>query len=424
MKRKIDQMLEKWKKDITRKPLVLYGPKQVGKTYSALKFGELNYNNTVYFNATNNIELYKIFKKEKTIDRIISRLTVLLNENITEEDTLIIFDNVNDSEIVSGIKLFGRNKNNYHIILITSLKENLKQFKGEELQYRMMTGLDFEEYLEAINNVQLIDFIKSSFKNNKPMPFHSIALEYFENYLMTGGMPEAVELSKRDNNMLLLNSVFEKIFDCYKKEISELDNLIDITRSIDVLDSIPFQLQKPNKKFQYGLIKTGGRSKEYEKAISFLYNNSFIYKSHKISEVKSPLSTVRDMDNFKLYFTDTGILFNKMFLNKIKFLSDDRIKNILVENAIAISLVNAGFNLYYYQSEGKAEVSFVVQNRIGKVIPIELVNKNMSKAKALTLFMNKFNIKEAVRVTDDNFSVKKGIKYIPMYAIFCLKEYL
>ena len=113
-----------------------------------------------------------------------------------------------------------------------------------------------------------------------------------------------------------------------------------------------------------------------------------------------------------------------MFLNKIKFLSDDRIKSILIENAIAISLINAGFNLYYYQSEGKAEVSFVIQNRIGKVIPIELVNKNMSKAKALTLFMTKYNIKEAVRVTEDNFSLKKGIKYIPIYAIFCLKEYL
>ena len=424
MKRKIDIVLEKWKKDINKKPLVLYGSKQVGKTYSALKFGEENYKNVAYFNTTNNIELYKIFKKEKTIDRIISRLVVLSNETISEDDTLIVFDNVNDSEIVSGIKLFGRNKNNYHIIVITSLKENLKKFKGEELQFRMMTSLDFEEYLEAINNTQLIEFIKSSFKNNSPMPFHSIALEYFENYLMTGGMPEAVELSLRDNNILLLNSVFEKIFDCYKKEISELDNLIDITRSIEVLDSIPFQLQKPNKKFQYGLIKTGGRSKEYEKAISFLYNNSFVYKSYKISEVKSPLSTVRDLDNFKLYFNDTGILFSKMFLNKIKFLSDDRIKSILIENAIAISLINAGFNLYYYQSEGKAEVSFVIQNRIGKVIPIELVNKNMSKAKALTLFMTKYNIKEAVRVTEDNFSLKKGIKYIPIYAIFCLKEYL
>lgn len=424
MKRKIEESLLKWKKDADKKPLLIYGNKQVGKTYTVLKFGEENYKNIVYFNAENNIEIYKIFKKERIIDRIISRLTILSSESILEEDTLIVFDNVNDVDIVNGIKLFGRNKNNYHIILITSIKENLKSFKGEELQYRMMGIVDFEEYLVAINNGHLIDFINSSFRNNKPMPFHSLALEYFEDYLMTGGMPEAVELSIKEKNRLLLSSVYDKVIDTYKKEISMLDNLIDITRSIEVLDSVPFQLQKPNKKFQYGLIKTGGRSKEYEKSISFLYNNGFVYKSHKIAEVTFPLSSCKDPDNFKLYLNDTGILFSKMYLNKTKFLSDDRIKNTILENAIAIFLINSGFNLYYYQSEGKAEVSFVVQTRMGKVIPIEIVNKNMSKAKALTLFMNKFDLKEAIRVTEDNFSYKKGIKYIPMYALFCLKDYL
>ena len=113
-----------------------------------------------------------------------------------------------------------------------------------------MSIVDFEEYLVAINNGHLIDFINSSFRNNKPMPFHSLALEYFEDYLMTGGMPEAVELSIREKKHLLLNSVYDKVMDTYKKEISMLDNLIDITRSIEVLDSVPFQLQKTNKKFQ------------------------------------------------------------------------------------------------------------------------------------------------------------------------------
>ncbi|MDD6879353.1 MAG: DUF4143 domain-containing protein [bacterium] len=424
MKRKIEQHLINWKNNINRKPMVLYGNKQVGKTYSALKFGEEHYKNTVYFNADNNFELYKIFKKERTIDRIISRLEIISNETISEEDTLIIFDNLNDNDIVSGIKLFGRNKNNYHIILITSLKENLKSFKGEELQYRMMSSLDFEEYLMATNNEQLIEFIKSSFKNNEPMPFHSVALEYFENYLITGGMPEAVDLSLRDKNSLLLNSVYNKILDSYKKEISYQNNLIDITRSIEVIDSIPFQLQKANKKFQYGLIKTGGRSKEYEESINFLYNNGFVYRSNKISEVKVPLSSVKDKDNFKLYLNDTGLLYSQLFLNKIKFLSNDNIKNIILENEIAIALINAGFPLYYYQSEGKAEVTFVIQTRIGKIIPIELANKNLSKAKALRLFMNKFNIKEAIRITNDNFSIKNGIRYVPVYALSCLKDLL
>ena len=424
MKRKIEENLVKWKNDLNKKPLVIYGSKQVGKTYTVLKFGEEHYKSIAYINADNNIELYKIMKKEKTIDRIISKLSILLNETIMEENTLIVFDNVNDNDIVSGIKLFGRNKNNYHIIMITSLKENLKTFKGEELQYRMMTCMDFGEYLIATGNEQIVEFIESSFKNNTPMPFHSIALEYYEKYLMTGGYPEAVDLMIKEKNILLLNSVYNKIYDSFKKEISCLDNLIDITRSIEVLDSIPFQLEKTNKKFQYGLIKTGGRSKEYEKAISFLTNNGFVYKSYKISSVSSPISKCKDLDNFKLYLTDTGLLFNRLYLNKTKFLSNDKIKNTIIENSIAISLIDAGLSLYYYQSDGKAEVSFVIQDRIGRIIPIELVNKNMSKAKALTLFMNKYNINEAIRITEDNFSVKKGIRYIPVYSLFCLKKLL
>lgn len=422
MKRKIDDILLKWKKDIDKKPLMIYGNKQVGKTYSVLKFGEEHYKNTAYINTENNIELFKILKKERTIDRIILNLSVLSNETILEEDTLIVFDNLNDVEISNAIKVFGRNKHKYHIILITSLKENLKKFKCEEFQYRLMMNMDFEEYLTAIDNVQLIDFIRSSFNNNKAMPFHTLALEYFEDYLATGGMPEAVEVVVNKKNPLLLKSVYNKISDTYKKEISLLDNLIDITRSIEVFDSIPFQLMKSNKKFQYGLIKTGGRSKDYEKAINFLCSNGFVYKSNKISEVKYPLSSCKDVDNFKLYFNDTGLLFDKMFLNKTKFLSDIKLKNTVIENMVAITLINLGYNLYYYQSEGKAEVSFVVQTRVGKIIPIEIVNKNMSKAKSLTLFMNKYKVNEAIRITEDNFCIKKGVRYIPIYAVFCLDK--
>lgn len=424
MKRKIEKHLLSWKNNDNKKPLVIYGNKQVGKTYSVLKFGEEHYKQTIYFNSDNNIELYKILKKERTIDRIIANLELISNSTISENDTLIVFDNVNDNDIVSGIKLFGRNKNNYHIVLITSLRDNLKQFKGEELQYRMMYSMDFEEYLIATNNEQLVDFIKSSYKNNKPMPFHTVALEYYHNYLITGGLPEAVQQSINDKNPLILNSIYDKIIDTYKKEISLQNNLISITRSIEVLDSIPFQLQKTNKKFQYGLIKSGGRSKEYEESINFLYNNGFVLRSNKITNVDKPLSVIKDKENFKLYLNDTGLLYSKLFLNKIKFMTNEKIFNTILENQIAISLVNSGYPIYYYQSEGKAEVTFVIQTKIGKIVPIEIVNKNISKAKALRLFMKKNNIKEAIRITSDNFSLKDGIRYIPMYALFCLQDLL
>lgn len=424
MERKINKFLQKWKKDPAKKPLLIYGCKQVGKTFTALGFGEKEYKNIAYFNTTNNIELYKLLKKEKNVDKILSGLSLLSGESILTGDTLIIFDNINDSDIINGLKLLSRVSNQYHIILITSLKDNLNIFKCEEFQYKMMNSLDFEEFLIAKDNKQLIEFIKNAYKNNEAMPFHSVAMDLYNEYMMTGGMPEAVLSSINNKTALYNNCVFDKVVDTYKKEISSLDNLIDITRSIDVFDSIPFQLQKTNKKFQYGLIRSGGRSKDYFKAIEFLCKNGFCYKSHKISEAKLPLSSCKDKESFKLYLNDTGILFYLMFLNKNKYLIDNKIRNIIYENSIAINLINLGFNLYYYQSEGKAEVSFIVQTRHGKIVPIELVDKNISKSKSLTLFMNKFNINGAIRVTEDNFSIKKGIKYIPVYALFCLSEIL
>ena len=424
MERKIMDDFLKWKKDTNRKPLLLYGNKQIGKTYSAIEFGEKEYKTVAYINSDNNIALQSIMTKERTIDKIIARLSLLVGETILKEDTLVIIDNVMDEDIVKGIKKFGKEPNDYHIIMITSCREKLSVFKGEELQYRYMFSMDFEEYLRAVGNLELIDFIKTSYRNNKPMPFHSIAMDYYEDYLLTGGLPEAVQASLNKDSDLKVRLIHEKVLDCYKKELLNMDNLIDITRANDVLNILPYQLLKPNRKFQYGLMRTGGRSKDYENAIDFISNNGIAYRCHKVTEIKPPLSKCRDLESFKLYLNDTGLLFMMMHLSRIKLFTDDNLKYILYENNVANSIISCGYNLYYYQSEGKAEVPFVVQTRSGKVMPIEIVNKNISKAKSLSLFMSKFEITDAIRVTDDNFALKKGIKYIPIYATFCLKENL
>lgn len=422
MERKIFQFLQHWKNEDFRKPLVIYGSKQVGKTYTALKFGEFNYKNTIYIDITNNYEFVLCLKKEKTIDAMINLVGNYAKDVVLKNETLIILDNVNDIDIVNSIKTFGKFKNDYHIIIITSLKENLSKFKGVELQFKAMMPMDFEEYLIAIGKSELLDFIKLSFKNNTKMPFHSLAMEYFDNFVVTGGMPEAVYSSLNDGNLLILNSIFDKILDSYKKEMASQDNLIDITRSYEVYDSIHLQLEKSNKKFQYGLIKDGGRSKEYEKSINFLHNNGFIYKCYKLLDVKSPLVSFKDKDNFKVYFNDSGLLYKRMHLNRKIFDSNFNFKWILYENSVAISLINNGYTLQYYQSDGKAFIDFVIQTRTGNIVPIELVPHVKNKSKALPLFIEKYGIKEAIRVTQDNFCVKKGIRYIPFYATFCLNE--
>ncbi len=424
MERKIFSDLLKWKKDVNRKPLLLYGNKQIGKTYSAIEFGEKEYKTIAYINSDNNTQFLSIMQKERTIDKVIAKMSLLVGESILKNDTLIIIDNVVDEDIVKAIKKFGKEANDYHIIMITSLKEKLSVFKGEELQYKYMFPMDFEEYLMAVGNLELIDFIRTSYRNNKAMPFHSIAMDYYEEYLITGGLPESVFASINKESDLKIKIIQQKQLDSYKKEFLYMNNLIDITRCNDVLNIIPYQLLKSNRKFQYGLMRTGGRSKDYETALDFLSNNGIAYKCYKISEVKPPLSKCKDQESFKLYLNDTGILFMMMHLSRIKLFTDDSLKYILYENNLANTIISCGYNLYYYQSEGKAEVPFVVQTRAGKIIPIEIVNKNLSKAKSLSLFMSKFEINEAIRFTEDNFSMKKGIKYVPIYAAFCLKENL
>ena len=285
-----------------------------------------------------------------------------------------------------------------------------------------MSAMDFEEYLWAKEEKSLSNLIKESFEKRKTCPFHKVALDLFHEYIETGGLPEVVVAKISGKSSYELDAIKQKILNVYKKEVALNSTLIDIPRGLEVLDSIPEQLKKENKKFQYGLMGTGKRAKEYESTINYLVNNQLAYRSYKIKDVKSPLSSCKEIDSFKLYQMDEGLLFTAMHLNKKKFLSDENIKEVLYENHIAKTLSDAGYSLYYYQSEGKAEVNFVIQNRNGQIIPIELTTKTNSKAKSLAVFMKKFTVTGAYRITENNFSTKKDIRYIPIYAVFCLND--
>lgn len=422
MKRKIEEFFKKWQKDIIRKPLILYGPKQIGKTFTVLNFGKKEYKNVVYFNTENNDEIIELFAKEKNIDKIILNLSLTSGETILKEDTLIILDNLDNLDIVKGLKLFGSERSKYHIIAITSRRERLNEFKGEELQFKGMNEMDFEEYLWAKGEKSLAELIRESYTKHKLCPFHKVALDLFQEYLMTGGLPEVVQADLDGKTIYEIDAIKQKVIDIYKKEISLNKVLIDIPRGIEVINSIPNQLKKENKKFQYGCIGPGKRAKEYETAINYLVNNQLVYRSYKIKNVKSPLSSCRETDSFKLYLPDDGLLFTMLHLNLKRFASDEKIKETLYENHIAKTLVEAGYSLYYYQSEGKAEVNFVIQNRLGQIIPIEIATKSMSKAKSLSVFIKKYITQQAYRITENNFSTKKEVRYIPVYAVFCLND--
>ena len=422
MERKISLFFTKWKKDLIRKPLVVYGPRQIGKTFTVLEFGKNEYKNVVYFNADNNKRLLDIFKQEKSPDKIIVNLSILSGETILPNDTLIVFDNLNSIDIVKGIKLFGGGNNPYHIIAITSRRENLNEFKGVELQFKSMYEMDFEEFLWARGEKQLAEIIRESFVKRRTCTFHQVALDLFYDYLRIGGLPEIVKAYLDGYSDNQIKALKQKTLDAYIKEIALSSNLIDIPRGIEVLSSVSSQLRKENKKFQYGLIGYGRRAKEYESSINYLVNNQIVARSYKIRNIKSPLSSCREEESFKLYMLDDGLLYSMLNVTKKEFETDENIRETLYENHIAKTLVESGYSLYYYQSQGKAEVNFVIQNRMGEIIPLEITTKLMSKAKSLSVLMKKFTVKEGYRITENNFSTKKDIRYLPIYAIFCLND--
>ena len=424
MERKINKFLLKWKTDLIRKPLLIIGTRQVGKTYTALDFGKQNYQYVAYFNTDHNTILKDLFKKERSITRLAEALSIISEVPIVKNDTLLIFDNVTDEEIIKGIKLFGYDKNDYHVIAITSSRDSLLKFRGEEFQYKIMTEMDYEEFLWAIGEKEVAEKIRYAYDNHRSCSVHTKALDYFYDYLITGGLPEVVEAFATNKHYGYLDSIKERVFDINKSELLNSKNLIDIERGIEVMESIPKQLEKDNKKFQYGVLGYGRRAKEFENSINFLVTNQLVYRSYKIRVAKSPLSSCRELESFKLYLPDDGLLSMRYNLTKDRLRVDENVKQALYENHIAHTLVESGYSLYYYQSEGKAEVNFVIQNRMGKIIPIELATKQGSKVKSLSVFMKKYIVTDAYRITESNFSTKKNVRYLPIYAIFCLNEQL
>jgi len=421
MERKINNFFIKWKTDLIRKPLLIFGSRQVGKTYSVLEFGKNNYDSVAYFNTTEHEELKGLFNKIRSMERLIPALSEICGIDI-DKQTLIIFDNVKEIDIIKGIKLFGYAQNEYHVIAIATNKEEIIKYRSEELQYKLMNAMDYEEFLWAMNEKEVSEAIRYAYTNGKSCSKHTKALDFFYEYLLTGGFPEVIQAKVDGKDISYQMSLQERIFDIYYSELTKCTNLIDIPRGIEVIDSISRQLKKENKKFQYGLLGYGKRAKEYESVIRYLVSNQLVYRSYKIKNVKSPLSSCREIDSFKLYYIDDGLLSCRLHLTKTKLVEDENIKLALYENHIAHALMEAGFSLYYYQSEGKAEVNFVIQNRMGKIIPIEIATKSGSKVKSLSVFMKKYIVTDAYRITENNFSIKKGVRYLPVYALFCLNE--
>jgi len=324
MKRKIVEWLKEWKNNKNRKPLILQGARQVGKTYSTLTFGKDYYKNTVYLNFENNSELSNIFNKDLNPDRIIKELSVITGQTIFKEDTLIFFDEIQACErALTSLKYFNENANGYHIIAAGSLlgvAVNRVQysFPVGKVDIKTLYPLDFEEFLIALGKEDYIDLIKESFNNNSPLSFHNTLMDIYKLYLVIGGMPASVKeyIEKNDFNFVLATQ--KNINDSYVADMAKYATPNETTKIMAAFNSIPAQLAKDNKKFQYKIIKSGARAHDYETPLDWLKASGVIIKCHKCNEGKLPLSAYTDFNTFKVYMTDTGLLCSRFGIPAIK----------------------------------------------------------------------------------------------------------
>lgn len=430
MERKMSNNLLNWKNSKDRMPLILYGARQVGKTYTVLSFGKQHYKNVAYVNFEGNEEIIKIFEQDLNVERIIKELSVKLGISILKEDTLIFFDEIQACEkALTSLKYFCENAPEYHVIAAGSLLGiaiNREKYSFPVGKVKMLTlyPLDFEEFLWALGKKDLANMIRENFKTCKEFSLHSYANELYRLYLAIGGMPRAIMEYLDKNDMDFVTATKKDINNSYIADMAKYASPTETTKIMAVYNIISAQLAKENKKFQYKLIKSGARAYEYETAINWLNASGIIIKCTKIKEGNLPLAAFIESDSFKIYLTDVGLLCTKFEIpvNKILIENDDlnNFKGALVENYICACITQSNLTPYYWESDGKAELDFVVQTKKGDIIPIEVKSGEHTRSKSLSTFIKKYNIPYSIRFSTKNFAFENNIKCLPLYSAFCL----
>jgi len=432
MERKIVNSLLEWKNSDVRKPLLLYGARQVGKTYSCLMFGKSHYKNVAYFNFEDAKDLAAVFEQDLDPERIVRVLSARISLSIFKNDTLIIFDEIQACErALTSLKYFCENAPEYHIIaagslLGVALKREKYSFPVGKVDMLTLYPLDFEEFLWATENRELSSLIREHAKTFNPFPLHQLALDWYRKYLVIGGLPAVVAEYMRTFDYQFVYSVQKSLNDAYIADMAKYATPQETQKIMSAWSSIPGQLAKENHKFQYKLIKSGARANEYEVPIEWLRSAGMVHKCQMSSEGKLPLSAYTDSGYFKLYMMDTGLLCSKFNVPASAIIdvemTSDGFRGALAENYVMQALISNGIDPYYWNSDGKAEVDFIYQDRRGQVIPIETKSSDNVRSKSLVHFIKKYNPPFSIRISAKNFGFENGLKSIPLYAAFCLEK--
>jgi len=426
MERSAIHQLKVWKNKVRRKPLIVSGARQVGKTWLIKEFGRTEYEQTAYINFESSKVLQTLFSSDFNIHRIITALQIETGIQIHPENTLIVFDEV--QEAVGGLtslKYFYENAPEYHIIAAGSLLgvalHSETSFPVGKVEFLELYPLDFSEFLLALNQHSLLDLLKN--RDWKLIQvFREKYIQLLRQYYYVGGMPEVVASFMQENNFEAVRNIQKQILTSLEQDFSKHAPNEIVPRIRMLWNSIPTQLSKENKKFIFGLVKKGARAKEYELALSWLADSGLVYQVQRITKPGIPLKGYVDNAAFKLYTMDVGLL-AAMGDIEVKTLLEgnaifEEFKGSLTEQYVLQQLkVNPDMPVYYWSAEtGVAEVDFVIQFS-GKVIPIEVKAEENLHAKSLRSYYQKYNPEITLRTSMSDYRKEGWLINIPLYAI-------
>lgn len=423
--------LEAWKNSPHRKPLILQGARQVGKTYAVLEFGRTHYDNVAYFNFETSPRLAQTFAEDISPDYLIPVLSHIAGQTIVRERTLIVLDEVQLCErALTSLKYFYEDAPEYHIIVAGSLlgvavNREAFSFPVGKVDMKTMYPMDMEEFLLAVGEEVLAQRIRACFDTDTPLPaaLHEAAMQRYRQYLTVGGMPECVLQYAQTQDQVLVRHTQDTILAGYLNDMSKYNTQNEIKKTRLVYDNVTVQLSKKNTRFQYKLIKKGARAAEFENALEWLCLSGVISRVYRAEQVKKPLENYRDIDAFKVYVSDLGLLCAKKNLAAadILYMSEELndFKGGMAENYAQTQLIANGYQTYYWESDRGAEVDFVIQ-REGRLIPIEVKSADNTRAKSLKVYMDTFAPDYAIKLSARNFGFEDGKKTVPLYAAFCI----
>lgn len=428
MKRNILNKLIAWKDDIDRKPLIIKGARQVGKTWIMKEFGSTFKDGYVYFNFDEEPLLASIFKDTKNPAIIIDKLSLLKNKKISPDNTLIIFDEIQECpDALNSLKYFNENAKEYHIVAAGSLLGTLlakpKSYPVGQVNTLNLDPLTFDEFLCAVDESLYSYYL--SIKKDQLIDdiFHNRLLEIFSTYLIVGGMPECVSSWITYKDPEKIRRIQKEIIELYENDFSKHNGNVNAGRILLVFRSIVSQLAKENKKFVYRAVKSGARAREFEEAIEWLVSAGMINRVVNISKIEYPLNAFDILDQFKLYFFDTGLLKNMAGLDNGEILLDTayQFKGPLIENYVLQQIKNEFTVPPHYYSNKNGELDFLIQDKTN-IIPIEVKAGNNKKATSFKKYIKEKNPTVAIRYSTMGYRKDGEITNIPLYLVSKTKE--